>query len=715
MPRQKKALSKGLKELADGTIECTPCSQFGERKHSIFTRNGRKRHEESPQHVGALRRAEDEASLAAAAAAAPRDLSAATLRAAPRTLGIHQPVASNDHATLSNGDPLTSVNFHDGLMYDGEGNAIVFSAGPQETEQERLWRSLDQATATFNITGSMDSWIDQIAPHAEDDATRTNVDMQLDGLGGQSDEEDDISEDEDSLADQHTTNRQMRAPLDDPWYPHGSKTMFVLDMLDNLPRLRLSSDHFRVILWVLKELGVRGVPSFSKFRKKQDELNRACGIHTDAKRSPQGDIFYQNRVADIIALDYANPQTRPHIEIYPIRSRTVSETYHSKRVVHDTDPDSGHTPMWAAGHMHWYIGELAMLRNGKLVIPRAWYRYESRGEVFGEGYEVAVNVPEEGHQTSESHFEVQLGGLVEFRTSDLHVNYPELEGCALGGRLSGPLPKGVFNGPNPLRAQANGRRMYTSYIKAWGDDVSGNKSKQYNEHTNIYIAHANLPHTKLSQEYFVRFTSTSPHATAGAQFDAMVDSITGANTWHSAYDCDPEVQEEVLFRIIPRIFPADNPQQSESCSHIGLHGNFWCRGCKLGGSEKERETDQNYDAHFEVNPSNLRTSTETREEILTQIRLAALGVKKDVTQRQTDTGTKDKLAEHWIKILLERARKEQQHRITTATTADPRLKRVHGPERTAIVLTIKKEIQVELLEWLHQENLNSLMRYHNNR
>lgn len=90
---------------------------------------------------------------------------------------------------------------------------------------------------------------------------------------------------------------------------------------------------------------------------------------------------------------------------------------------------------------------------------------------------------------------------------------------------AGPLPKSLYRAENPLRAIANGRRMYTSYIKAWGDDVSGNRSKQYNEHTNIYIAHANLPHKKLSQEYFVRFCSTSPTAGAGAQFDAMMASL----------------------------------------------------------------------------------------------------------------------------------------------------------------------------------------------
>ena len=46
--------------------------------------------------------------------------------------------------------------------------------------------------------------------------------------------------------------------------------------------------------------------------------------------------------------------------------------------------------MWARGHTHWYIGELAMLRSGKLIIPQAWFRHVSGGEVYGEGFEVEV-------------------------------------------------------------------------------------------------------------------------------------------------------------------------------------------------------------------------------------------------------------------------------------------------------------------------------------
>lgn len=84
--------------------------------------------------------------------------------------------------------------------------------------------------------------------------------------------------------------------------------MFILDLLDNLPRLRLSNDHLKVVIWALRELGVKGVPSLSNFRMKQEAIQKACGIHTDAKCSPEGNVFHQNRSADLIALVSDNLQ-----------------------------------------------------------------------------------------------------------------------------------------------------------------------------------------------------------------------------------------------------------------------------------------------------------------------------------------------------------------------------------------------------------------------
>lgn len=53
--------------------------------------------------------------------------------------------------------------------------------------------------------------------------------------------------------------------------------MMMLDILDNLPRLRMSSNQFRLILWVLKEAGIANVPSYDAFRNIQKQLREACG------------------------------------------------------------------------------------------------------------------------------------------------------------------------------------------------------------------------------------------------------------------------------------------------------------------------------------------------------------------------------------------------------------------------------------------------------
>jgi hypothetical protein len=79
--------------------------------------------------------------------------------------------------------------------------------------------------------------------------------------------------------------------------------------------------------------------------------------------------------------------------------------------------------------------------------------------------------------------------------------------------------------PNDLRVLANDEELYVVMLPLWCDDVSGNRSKQYNKHINMYMANSNLPGHLLQQEYFVRFVSTSPNATSPEQFSAVMDDI----------------------------------------------------------------------------------------------------------------------------------------------------------------------------------------------
>jgi hypothetical protein len=156
--------------------------------------------------------------------------------------------------------------------------------------------------------------------------------------------------------------------------------------------------------------------------------------------------------------------------------------------------------------------------------------------------------------------------------------------------------------PNDLRALAEGDDLYVVMLPLWCDDVSGNKSKQYNKHINIYMVNSNLPGWLLQQEYFIQFVSTSPYATSPEQFSALKEQIKYYSSMHhgnhnvadrfivcSATHSDPircfNAQTKRNCCVILRVptLPADNPQQSEESSHMGGNANCGCHKCKLEG------------------------------------------------------------------------------------------------------------------------------------
>lgn len=78
--------------------------------------------------------------------------------------------------------------------------------------------------------------------------------------------------------------------------------MFMIDLLDSLPRLRLSDDHMKLILWVMQQCGTPDVPSFKVLRKRQEKLTQDIGLKSTKHISALGNEFYANGPSQIFQL-----------------------------------------------------------------------------------------------------------------------------------------------------------------------------------------------------------------------------------------------------------------------------------------------------------------------------------------------------------------------------------------------------------------------------
>jgi hypothetical protein len=88
-----------------------------------------------------------------------------------------------------------------------------------------------------------------------------------------------------------------------------------------------------------------------------------------------------------------------------------------------------------------------------------------------------------------------------------------------------------------------------------------------------------------------------------------------------------------------------------------------------------------------------------------QVWMACLGNQSAVTASYTSSGVKDKISQHWISLLLEKAKAAHIEQISNKHTCDPRLNdaQCKGEERAVLKDAIKFRIQKELWDWVVQQ------------
>ncbi|KAJ7208459.1 hypothetical protein C8J57DRAFT_1257855 [Mycena rebaudengoi] len=408
----------------------------------------------------------------------------------------------------------------------------------------------------------------------------------------------------------------------------------------------------------------KNVPSFDRLHQVQKEICAECGTPSIPCKSVQGNVFFMNDPKTIIARDWSNPKTRKQICVYPEipDNSVISEIWHTQKWRKNMDLDIL-SPMYDAGATHYYVNEVAHLNNGKFVIPIRWVMFGTNETQMAAGFCISSVMFQGKVHTdvySISFDAQQKATIIDDKTdlictSDLKDNYLDLQHTNEIPQWSQvSIKSGHPNRmPNPKRKIAGGHPMYSSLIDYFGDDVSGNRTKSWNKHWNAYLTHRNLPQSLLQQEFHMHFISTSPNASISEQFVEFKVAVDGCREIHTnPIRVQDETGATTCICIYANAGPSDNPMQSEISAHIGGKGNYFCQKCRVGGTQKEKATNDGYHVLFEASVP--RTKENFLEELQKQVKLACTGVAKHIKDSQTDTWIKDVYTQYWIDDLISR-------------------------------------------------------------
>ncbi|KAG9089001.1 hypothetical protein FRC06_001747, partial [Ceratobasidium sp. 370] len=425
------------------------------------------------------------------------------------------------------------------------------------------------------------------------------------------------------------------------WKPFPGKAWCLADVICNSRRVHFGRRHIEIMLEFARQTQGETIPTYYALRKFQKSLKSRVGDPSKRYVSPFGTVYYVNKISEGLKQDMSNPHVRPHMNFFPhVDGKRVSQTWHGHKMIHDI-PDHLLTPCIRHNNEIFYVGELVR-RAHDWFIPLRWITVGPNHEPYAIGHKVE-NTPTGLRVFCEDRITIRLATFLEsFHSLEARAAVPAFDDVSADFRAKMP---------HRLRSLAGSRLVYSVPLIIFMDDTSGNVSKQWNKHWSCYLSNAALPREVLQSEYYVRFASTSTHASPLELMQGIRASIEEAfENPVVAYDC--VTGEEVLVCPFGLFWAGDNPMQAEECSSSGLNSNHFCRTCDVGGTDEYKQSLDGYKTLFKT--GNRRVASNTSRLVNERLDMAILPkTVQKIKHAARDTGVKDALAQPVIDRLLD--------------------------------------------------------------
>ncbi|KAJ3177531.1 hypothetical protein HDU85_005809 [Gaertneriomyces sp. JEL0708] len=419
------------------------------------------------------------------------------------------------------------------------------------------WSYVSRTELEDDEAGGSVSSIDGVSDLPGSEDGDDDLGMYYDSFNFQEDA-DDVANENESLFSANEEIETSANPVSDPWYPYGSKEMFIGCLITVMTKGKLSRSLRQFIFASMREFHI-DMPSMwainQKLSQVADELGRLLKMH----RLEDGRLFYRLDIIQLIQREMANPLVAPHLRCFPDDALVK----HSEI----TDDTNFTGTFWVndtiiADDLKFYRIVRFAHRGGDILFAYLHRVYLAATDnddlppIFDMRETVCRPV---NSLLKHLHVDTTRGVKIRTLTGNQFVgaDHPSLHG--------------------ERQRNADGKPIKIVPLLLQADDQSGNTSKRYNPHESYFFQLPSLPFYLQQLDFNVHLICTSNTMSSLEMAPALVDELKILEQGVVCYDAS--TGEEVIVRSPVLNFLGDNPMHSIIAGHIGMNGSHPCRFC----------------------------------------------------------------------------------------------------------------------------------------